>query len=350
MIFAWINPLIYLYRKAIQLNHEFLADEFVVNKYKSNENYQYILLEKGRQPKTLLLLNSFSYLQTKKRIIMMSKKTSQRIAILKQIAIIPVIVVIGFHFTTKIFAQDKKTTDQQQATTNQQRPSNLPEDYPSFNHDEYTSSRGFESWVASQIEYPSKALRKGIQGWVTFSYSVELDGTAINVNIFNTPSRDLGEAVKEVVMSSPKWMPPKDTSKWFPFNIMESIKFEIPEKVLTCGDIPVFIIVEQMPQFPLAKDASPAANGEAITEWVTQHLKYPKKAIRDKIEGTVIVRFIVNKSGKLENIFVQRSIHPLLDAEALRIISSMPDFKPGSQAGNPVDVFYIARAEFILPE
>ena len=71
MVFAWVNPLMYFYRKAIQLNHEFLADEFVVNTFSSNESYQLILCEKGKQSNTLLLLNSFSYLQTKKRIIMM---------------------------------------------------------------------------------------------------------------------------------------------------------------------------------------------------------------------------------------------------------------------------------------
>jgi bla regulator protein blaR1 len=101
-LFAWINPLLYLYRKAIQLNHEFLADEYAVNTFTSPHDYQLLLLDKARQPRALVLSSSFNYLQTKKRIIMMTKKTSLRIAILKQIALIPVILVTGFLFSTKV--------------------------------------------------------------------------------------------------------------------------------------------------------------------------------------------------------------------------------------------------------
>jgi bla regulator protein blaR1 len=110
LIFAWINPLLFLYRKAIQLNHEFLADEFVVKKFNDTKTYQLLLIDKALQPNRLMLSSQFNYLLTKKRIIMMSKKASFKIAILKQIALIPVIAVAGFLFTTKVIAQEKVTT------------------------------------------------------------------------------------------------------------------------------------------------------------------------------------------------------------------------------------------------
>ncbi len=113
-IFAWVNPLLFMYRKAIQLNHEFLADEFVVNTGSSTQDYQLLLLNKTMLPSDLVLSSSFNYIQIKKRVIMMSKQKSLRIAILKQIALIPVIAAAGFLFTTKVLAQDEATIHNQQ--------------------------------------------------------------------------------------------------------------------------------------------------------------------------------------------------------------------------------------------
>ena len=68
IIFAWINPFLLLYRKAVQLNHEFLADEFVVNTFCNTQTYQLLLLEKVSKTNNLLLSSPFNYLLTKKRI------------------------------------------------------------------------------------------------------------------------------------------------------------------------------------------------------------------------------------------------------------------------------------------
>lgn len=120
MIFAWINPLLFFYRKAVQLNHEFLADEFVVNKISDSQTYQLLLLDKAMKTNNLLLSSPFNYLLTKKRIIMMSKKTSLKVAILKQMALIPVIATIGLLFTTKTVAQDRIKATQQQIESTQE--------------------------------------------------------------------------------------------------------------------------------------------------------------------------------------------------------------------------------------
>jgi bla regulator protein blaR1 len=112
--FVWFNPLLLLYRKAIQLNHEFLADEFVIKTLGETQTYQLLLLEKARQTGSLVFSSSFNYLLTKRRIVMMNKNASKKAAILKQIALIPVIAAIGFLFMTKINAQDIVKTGQSQ--------------------------------------------------------------------------------------------------------------------------------------------------------------------------------------------------------------------------------------------
>lgn len=106
LVFAWINPVLFLYRRAMQLNHEFLADESVIKEFKESASYQLLLINKALQPERLQLSSQFNYLLTKKRIIMMSKKGSLRAALLKQIALIPVLFAAGFLFTSRVIAQD----------------------------------------------------------------------------------------------------------------------------------------------------------------------------------------------------------------------------------------------------
>ena len=64
-------------------------------------------------------------------------------------------------------------------------------------------------------------------------------------------------------------------------------------------------------------------------QWLTKNLKYPPAAQKNKIQGTVVVSFIVNKDGSVANVRVSTSVDPLLDNEALRVMKMMPKWKPG---------------------
>lgn len=163
MIFAWINPLLFLYRKAIQLNHEFLADESVVNTFSDTQNYQLLLLNKARQTNKIILSSPFNYLLTKKRIIMMSKKASLKAVILKQIALIPVLAATGFLFTTKIIAQDTgRALPQQQIETTQNGVSQelLKEYQDAINKCKKTLKDGSQSYSFNLIQSDKERLEK----------------------------------------------------------------------------------------------------------------------------------------------------------------------------------------------
>jgi TonB family protein len=101
-----------------------------------------------------------------------------------------------------------------------------------------------------------------------------------------------------------------------------------------------FVVVEEMPMFPGGENA--------MVTWITSNLKYPGKAVKDKIEGTVPVNFLVTSAGKIKNVKVLKPVNPLLDAEAVRVINSMPDWIPGSQAGKQVAVQMQVSVEFKL--
>lgn len=115
----WFNPIFIFYKKAIQLNHEFLADERVINIYQNTLTYQNLLLDKASQKNSLFLTNPFNYSITKKRLIMMTKTTSVAKALCKQMTLVPLSVVAILMFSSKIMAQDTTKTGQSEPKKNQ---------------------------------------------------------------------------------------------------------------------------------------------------------------------------------------------------------------------------------------
>lgn len=102
----------------------------------------------------------------------------------------------------------------------------------------------------------------------------------------------------------------------------------------------VYDIVEVMPQFP-------GGQGE-LMKFLRNNVKYPAEAQKKKIEGRVIVTFVVDKKGRVVNPMVERSVHPLLDAEALRVVKRMPKWTPGRMNGESVNVKFLLPITFKL--
>ena len=106
----WFNPIFIFYKKAIQLNHEFLADEKVIATYNNVSFYQNLLLSKANSIPTYYLTSNLNYSLTKKRLIMMTKTTSQAKAILKKIAILPFIFGLVYFLCFKTVAQENNVS------------------------------------------------------------------------------------------------------------------------------------------------------------------------------------------------------------------------------------------------
>ena len=111
IVFFWFNPFIYLYRKAIKLNHEFLADKGVITRFENIRAYQYLLISKISQQKALAVTSQFNFSITKKRLIMITKNTSPKIAFMKYCLVMTVLMAAMLTFSTKsIVAQELKDT------------------------------------------------------------------------------------------------------------------------------------------------------------------------------------------------------------------------------------------------
>lgn len=114
----------------------------------------------------------------------------------------------------------------------------------------------------------------------------------------------------------------------------------LPQVPAMAQDTTVLRTTDKLPEFP-----------GGITEfmkWLTQNLRYPEKARSSKIQGKVVVSFIVNKDGSIASPKVQKSVDPLLDREALRVIRMMPHWKPGIMDSKPCRTMFAIPVVFSL--
>ena len=102
----------------------------------------------------------------------------------------------------------------------------------------------------------------------------------------------------------------------------------------------IFEVVENMPDFP--------GGQAALMQYLAKNIKYPTIAQENGTQGRVIVQFVVNKDGSIVDAKVVRSVDPYLDKEALRVINTMPKWKPGMQRGKPVRVKFTVPVMFRL--
>lgn len=94
------------------------------------------------------------------------------------------------------------------------------------------------------------------------------------------------------------------------------------------------------------KNIDNPGGAEGVQQYLWDHIKYPKDALNNGIQGRVFVSFVVDIDGSVTDVEVKRSVHPLLDREAVRVISSMPKWKPGTQDGKPIRVRYTINVPF----
>lgn len=103
----------------------------------------------------------------------------------------------------------------------------------------------------------------------------------------------------------------------------------------------IFEVVEQMPEFPNGGMAG-------LMQYLSKNIKYPTIAQENGTQGRVTVQFVVNRDGSIVDAKVLRGVDPYLDKEAIRVISSMPKWKPGMQLGKAVRVKYTVPVMFRL--
>lgn len=174
----------------------------------------------------------------------------------------------------------------------------------------------------------------------------------------------------EVVIPAPPPPPPAEViqqTKYIPPVVVDSVKPEEAEQLMTADDANIkiqneevveikkegkeevkeevagsepFLFVEEMPEFP--------GGLTGLYEYIAENTKYPVRAHENNIQGKVFVRFCITSKGNIEQVSLYKGVDPELDAEAIRVVRTLPDFKPGKQAGIPVPVWFIVHINFQL--
>ena len=206
-------------------------------------------------------------------------------------------------------------------------------------------------WLGQNIKYPADAKEKGVQGRVIVQFVVEKDGTIVNAKVVRGVDPDLDAEALRVVNQSPKWKPGKQKGEAVRVKYTLPIMFrlgndssdskaaEAPREAKV-DENGVHQVCEEMPEFP-------GGMAECM-KYLSKNINYPEDCKKEGIQGRVIVQFVVDKDGSIKDPTIARGVHPSLDKEALRVLSSMPNWKPGKQKGEAVKVRYTIPVMFKL--
>ena len=294
-IVFWANPFVWLLKREVRLNLEYLADNNVLAGGTDSKKYQYHLLGLAYRKNVATISNNFNVLPLKKRIKMMNKKRTKRIAKVKYVLYIPLaaalLVVSNIETVARDIANVAKAKPMAKASVKQEKMVDL----------------SFSNKATVAVE-----SRKNVQS----TEAIERKDNKMEVQVDNRNSEMSAQKVEETT---------------------EVANEESAEKVPKKSPKKVYEHIEDMPTF----------NGN-LNQWLLLNMKYPVEAINKKEQGKVIVQFIVSENGEVSEPKIIRSVSPALDKEACRIVLAMPKWNPGKLKGKPVAVRYMLPISFRL--
>lgn len=294
-IVFWANPFVWLLKREVRLNLEYLADNNVLAGGTDSKKYQYHLLGLAYRKNVATISNNFNVLPLKKRIKMMNKKRTKRIAKVKYALYIPLaaalLVVSNIETVARDIANVAKAMPMAKASVKQEKMVDL--------------SFGNKATVAVES-------RKNVQS----TEAIERKDNKMEVQADNRNSEMSAQKVEETT---------------------EVANEESAEKGPKKSPKKVYDHIENMPTF----------NGN-LNQWLLLNMKYPVEAMNKKEQGKVIVQFIVSENGEVSEPKIIRSVSPALDKEACRVVLAMPKWTPGKLKGKPVAVRYMLPISFRL--
>lgn len=287
--FQWFNPVVYLFSRSLRAIHEYQADEGCLSSGVPIVNYQSLLLSQVFKSKAFNLTNSFSNPSLiKKRMIMMTKKRTAAFANVKLLIVVPVVGIVLLAISA--YREIPDSPDKQIIA---QPLNELPN--PS-------------------LPYPSSIA------------STEASTVPVNRENRTSPKVSRSETV-----SPPPLQNSTPEMKQAP---------EVVEDTAAELEAAPFVVVEEMPMFP--------GGDVELLKFIAANTVYPEVAKEKNIQGRVIVRFSVTSKGSVNKISILKGVSPLLDTEAIRVVKTLPDFKPGKQGGKAVPVWYMVPITFSL--
>jgi TonB family protein len=363
-VIQWFNPFIYLFDKSLRAVHEYQADEECLSSGIPVHSYQGLVMNQVFRARIFNPSNSFSNpTLIKKRMIMMTKKRSKALANLKILLVVPMLAALLIVFSTCSEKMTETDTVMQEAiaTSNapviksgEQEPFVVVEEMPEFPGGDTTLLK----YIRENTKYPEVAKENNIQGRVIVRFCITETGAVNRISVLKGVDPELDKEAMRVISTLPAFKPGMQGGKPVPVWYMVPISFglggsklmgtpppppppPVGDVVETKGTEPEpFVIVEEMPEFP--------GGDSLLLDYLAKNTKYPEYAKVNGITGKVIIRFCITSAGNVSMISVLKGVHPEIDAEAMRVVSTLPQFKPGRQGGKPVPVWYMVPVNFAL--
>ena len=301
---CWFNPFVWLLKREVRHNLEYLADNTVIQSGYDSKSYQYHLLGLAHHQSVTTLYNSFNVLHLKNRIMMMNKKRSPGIVRTKYLIFIPLVGILML--LSNIEAVARLTV----RLANEATVSNAM----------VTATGILVDETGQPLIGASVVVKGGKEGTITDrkgAFSLEVPANAILRCSYQ------GRESQEVLAA----------------DMTNNTHLSLSSKSREMNE-QVFTVVEKMPSFP---------GGDAeLLKYIATNIKYPKESQDNGEQGRVICSFIVGRDGSVNNPEVLRGVTPLLNEEAVRVINTMPRWNPGMQRGKAVAVKYTVPITFRL--
>ena len=347
-IFCWCNPFAWLMKREIRTNLEYMADARVLENGYDSKTYQYHLLGLSHQKAAATIYNSFNVLPLKKRIKMMNKKRTKEIGRTKYLMFLPLAALLMIvsnietvaRTTKKIAVEVIEAVDPQ---TEQPAPEvQDPQVAPQPEQD--TKTVTYKGKVVDKDGKPIQGVKiLSVPNSTPTEVTTQADGS---FEFKASPKAKLlflyqdGNKKKSISFTDER-LPKENKTNW---TIVYNEKWnEVMQSDPGTPDNPIFEVVEHMPEFT-------GGGMPALMEYLSKNIKYPEAAMKKGIQGRGIVQFVVEKDGSITNVKILRGVDPELDKEAVRVVSAMPKWKPGTQRGEAVRVRFTVPVMFRLTE
>lgn len=399
-IITWFNPIIYFYKKSVKNIHEYLADEAAANFQGDKEQYSLLLLSHAFGVKPNNLTNGFlTKSMIKKRIYMLHKQRSTKVAILKYGLFVPLFALTLIlssatirknqsilevaesiplnsvnEFVNEAIASPlsvvnlsppptpmqkveviTNSTTESTVTTSQKLDTEEADKNALWNN--------FYKHLGHNIKYPSSAVKVGLQGNTVINFTLK-SGKIMNAY----PQIELGEGCDDEVINA---ISNYDDFFGMDGNYSIKVTFKLEgaetniknQQVSTSdsySDLNNIVITGFLPKKEEVSDQTvynfvsmstpPNYPGGMYKfyEYLGKNIKYPIMAADNEVEGNVFVSFVVEKDGSLTDIKVDRKLGYGTDEEALRVLKLSKRWNPGMQNGRPVRVKYNIPIKFSL--
>ncbi len=347
---CWFNPFVWLLKREVRHNLEYLADNTVIQSGYDSKSYQYHLLGLAHHQSVTTLYNSFNVLHLKNRIMMMNKKRSPGIVRTKYLIFVPLVGILMLLSNIEAVARltvrlaNEATVSNAMVTATDVSSKSREMDEQVFTVvEKMPSFPGGDAellkYIATNIKYPKESQDNGEQGRVICSFIVGRDGSVNNPEVLRGVTPLLNEEAVRVINTMPRWNPGMQRGKAVAVKYTVPITFRLKSPVEEAKE-ETLTVVDVMPQYP--------GGDHELLKFIAQSIKYPMEAQEAGMQGRVICSFVVDKKGNIVEPKVIRGIDPSLDAEALRVIGMMPRWTPGRQDGKAVRVLYTVPITFRL--